>query len=65
MEIKFKKKAYAVSFVKKETKEIVNDSVFLSQDRAMRYAADCNELEQATGQGDLWFFIPIDFDDEK
>ena len=65
MEIKFKKQAYAVCFIKKKTKEMVIDSVFLSADKAMQYAADYNEWELKEGEGDLWVCQPIDFDDEK
>ena len=65
MEFKFKKQAYAVYFIKKKTKELVIDSVFLSHDKAMRYAADYNEWELKEGEGDLWICQSIDFDDEK
>lgn len=65
MDIVFKKQAFAVYFVKEETKEIVIDSVFLSHDKAMQYAAEFNAWEQKEGQGDLWVCQPIDFDDEQ
>lgn len=65
MEIKFKKQAYAVFFIKKETKEFILDSVFLSPDKAMQYAAEFNVWEKKEGEGDIWICQPIDFDDEK
>ena len=65
MEIVFKKQAFAVYFIKKETKEIILDSVFLSHDKAMQYAADYNEWEVNQGSKDIWVCQPIDFDDEK
>lgn len=65
MDIQFKKQAFAVYFVKKETKEKIIDSVFLSLHKAMQYAADLNEWEHKEGQGDLWIYQPIDFNDEQ
>ena len=65
MEIVFKKQAYAVYFIKKETKEWILDSVFLSLDKAMQYAADFNVWEKKEGEGDIWMCELIDFDDEK
>ena len=63
--VDFKKQAYAVYFIKAETKELVLDSVFLSGYKAMRYAKDYNEWEENKGSKDIWICQPIDFDDEK
>lgn len=63
--VDFKKKAYAVYFIKADTKRLVLDSVFLSRDKAIRYAEDYNEWEVEQGSKDIWIFQPIDFDDEK
>lgn len=65
MKIVFKKQAYAVYFIKKETKEFILDSVFLSPGKAMQYAADFNEWEKKEGEGDTWICQPIDFDDKN
>ena len=61
----FKKQAYVVYFIKAETKKLVLDSVFLSINKAMRYAKDYNEWEENQGSKDIWICLPIDFDDEK
>ena len=63
--VDFKKQAYAVYFIKAETKKLVLDSVFLSRNKAMRYAEDYNEWEENQGSKDIWICQPIDFDDEK
>ena len=63
--VNFKKQAYAVYFIKAETKRIVLDSVFLSSDKAKRYAEDYNKWEENQGSKDIWVCQPINFDDEK
>lgn len=63
--VNFKKQAYAVYFIKAETKRLILDSVFLSRDKAMRYAEDYNEWEVNQGSKDIWVCQQIDFDDEK
>ena len=65
MDIVFNKQAYLAYFIIKETKEIIIDSVFLSLDKAKQYAAEFNEWELKEGDGDTWFCLEIDFDDEK
>lgn len=63
--VNFKKQAYAVYFIKAETKSLVLDSVFLSRNKAIQYAEDYNEWEWNQGSKDIWICQPIDFDDEK
>lgn len=63
--VNFKKQAYAVYFIKAETKSLVLDSVFLSRNKAIQYAEDYNEWEENQGSKDIWICQPIEFDDEK
>lgn len=63
--VNFKKEAYAVYFIKADTKKLVLDSIFLSRDKAIRYAEDYNEWEDEQGSKDIWVCQPIDFNDEQ